>query len=299
MENIGRIHPPVIGTGGKYHEPGPEDRGESVTASQRFASLRRRRPALVGLVALSLVVAATAPAPASTGAAGGFADVDEDSVHEPAISALAEMGLFEDTLCEDGFCPGDPMERWVMAVWLIRALGGEVTTAGTSRFADVDATRWWSRYAEELADREITKGCKTEPLRYCPDGAVTRAEMASFLVRAFDLEPAQSSAAFTDVSEGNVHEANVDALFAAGITKGCKTEPLRYCPDGAVTRAEMATFLHRALIKQEETTGPASVEISDDVPDADLTDVSTGDTVNLRSLFTGDKAVMFWFWAEW
>ncbi|MDE0377531.1 MAG: S-layer homology domain-containing protein, partial [bacterium] len=155
-----------------------------MTAAERSASLSRRRPALVGLVALALVVAVTAPAPATTDAAGGFSDVPEGDVREPAINALAEMGLFEDTLCEDGlFCPGDPMKRWVMAVWLIRALGGEVTTTGSSRFADVDAASWWSPYVEELADRGITKGCRTEPLlRYCPDGTVTRAEMASFLV---------------------------------------------------------------------------------------------------------------------
>ena len=29
----------------------------------------------------------------------------------------------------------------------------------------------------------------------------------------------------------------------AGIAVGCKTDPLRYCPDQAVTRAQMATFL--------------------------------------------------------
>ena len=123
--------------------------------------------------------------------------------------------------------------------------------------------------------------------------------MAAFLVRAFGLEPAESSAGFTDVNEGGEHGADIDALFAAGVTAGCSADPLRYCPGQSVKRDEMATFLHRALIKQEETAGPGAVEISDDVPDADLTDVSTGDTVNLRSLFTGDKAVMFWFWAEW
>lgn len=284
-----------MGAGGKYHEPGPEDREESVTAAERSASLSRRRPALVGLVALALVVAVTAPAPATTDAAGGFSDVPEGDVHEPAINALAEMGLFEDTLCEDGlFCPGDPMKRWVMAVWLIRALGGEVTTTGSSRFADVDAASWWSPYVEELAHREITKGCRTEPPRYCPDGTVTRAEMASFLFRAFDLEPAESSAGFTDVDVGSTHGADIDALFAAGVTAGCADDPLRYCPGQSVKRGEMATFLHRALLKQQEEAG-----ISDDVPDVSLTDVSTGDTVELRSLFTGDKAVMFWFWAHW
>jgi len=270
-----------------------------VTASKRFAPLQWRRRALVGLVAVALLVAGTAPVPAATGGSGGFTDVNEDSTHAPAINALSEMGLFERTGCEDGlFCPRDPIERWVVAVWLVRALGGEGTTTGTSRFADVDANMWWSRYAEELADRAITIGCEKEPLRYCPGKTVTRAQMASFLVRAFELEPAPS-AGFTDVNEDGTHAADIDALFAAGITAGCETDPLRYCPDKAVTRAEMATFLRRAMLKQEEAAGSGQVEISDDVPDAGLTDMATGDAVNLRSVFTGDNAVMFWFWAEW
>ena len=69
--------------------------------------------------------------------------------------------------------------------------------------------------------------------------------MATFLVRAFDLEEAPS-AGFVDTEE-SVHSANIDALAAAGITAGCKTDPLSYCPDKPVTRAQMATFLHRAI----------------------------------------------------
>ena len=246
----------------------------------------------MALVAVALLVSTILPLPAV--GADGYSDVDSGSTHEPAITALAEMGVFEDTECGDGnFCPGDPVERWVMAVWLIRILGGEVTNTGTSRFADVDASEWWSPHAEELAKREITDGCDTEPLRYCPDDSVTRAQMATFLVRAFDL-PDAPAAGFADTS-GNTHEARIDALAAAGITDGCDTEPLRYCPDDPVTRAQMATFLHRVLLKQKDQM----VELSNDVPDVDLVDLSSGKTVNLRSVFTGDKPVMLWFWAHW
>ena len=137
-------------------------------------------------------------------------------------NALTDQGVFADTECGDGlFCPDDPIDRWVMAVWLIRVLGGEVTDTATSRFDDVDASDWWSTYAEELADRNITAGCETDPLRYCPDDSVTRAQMATFLARAFDLEAA-TPAGFADTG-GNTHEANIDALAAAGITTGCKT----------------------------------------------------------------------------
>lgn len=34
-----------------------------------------------------------------------------------------------------------------------------------------------------------------------------------------------------------------------------------------------------------------------DVPDAVLTDVDTGEDVNLRSLIPAEKPILFWFWA--
>ena len=246
-------------------------------------------------MAAALAVSVLGPVPA--GGADGFSDVSPGGTHEPAIDALAEMGVFEGTECGDGlFCPGDPIERWVMAVWLIRVLGGDITTSQTSRFDDVDASEWWSRYAEELADRKITTGCATGPLRYCPDDPVTRAHMATFLVRAFSLDAA-GPAGFADTAD-NTHEANIDALAAAGITTGCATDPLRYCPGDPVTRAQMATFLHRALLKQKDgTTEPEPVTVSDDVPDVDLTDMATGDTVQLRSFVTGDKPLLLWFFS--
>jgi hypothetical protein len=47
---------------------------------------------------------------------------------------------------------------------------------------------------------------------------------------------------FVDVA-GNSHEANIDAIYNAGITTGCDTT--HYCPNNDVTRAQMATFLAR------------------------------------------------------
>ena len=177
---------------------------------------------------------------------GEFAD-DENNVHERSVNKLAEAGVFEDTECaERRVCPNEPLLRWVMAVWITRALNETPARADPeARFSDVAPDVWWASYVELLADLGITAGCKTDPLRYCPDQPVTRAQMATFLVRALRLDAAPS-AGFTD-TEGNTHEANIDALAAAGVTAGCKTDPLRYCPDQPVTRAQMATFLVRAL----------------------------------------------------
>ncbi|MXW94884.1 MAG: hypothetical protein F4Z64_05140, partial [Acidimicrobiaceae bacterium] len=54
-------------------------------------------------------------------------------------------------------------------------------------------------------------------------------------------------AGFADVDAAGVHAPGIEALFAAGITTGCAAAPARFCPQGLVTRAEMATLLARAL----------------------------------------------------
>ena len=169
-------------------------------------------------------------------------------VHAPAIAALSARGVFEGTECDQGrFCPSDDLERWVMAVWLVRILdGADPDAVSTTRFSDVDSDEWWATYVERLAELEVTVGCRVEPLRYCPDRPVSRAQMATFLTRAFDLAAAEP-AGFTDTEEGSTHAASIDALAAAGVTVGCTTEPLRYCPARSVTRAQMATFLARAI----------------------------------------------------
>ena len=184
-------------------------------------------------------------------------------------------------------------------MWLVRVLdGSNPARQAATRFDDVDAGVWWAPYTDRLAELGVTDGCATGPLRFCPDEAVTRGQMATFLVRAFGLAE-DSPAGFADTA-GEFHAPSIDALAAAGITTGCGTSPLRYCPSKPVTRAEMATFLYRALLGQkEQSTEADAVEISDDVPDVDLTDLSTGKTVNLRSVVRGDKTLLFWFWASW
>lgn len=202
-------------------------------------------------------------------AARSFADVT-GGVHMPAIDALAERGVFDGTECaEDLFCPGDETKRWTMAVWLVRVLDeAEPPPATESSFADVDAGNRWLPHIERLAEIEVTTGCLVGPLRFCPDGSVDRAEMATFLTRAFDIEAADP-AGFADTA-GNAHAASIDALAAARITASCAGEPRRYCPDQPVTRAETATFLARALglVEIPDPDDPTTDD-PDDPTDAD------------------------------
>jgi hypothetical protein len=69
--------------------------------------------------------------------------------------------------------------------------------------------------------------------------------MAAFLRRALDLPPGPNN--FVD-DNGSAFEADIGAIAAAGITKGCNPpQNNRYCPNDQVTRGQMAAFLHRGF----------------------------------------------------
>ena len=110
----------------------------------------------------------------------------------------------------------------------------------TSPYRDVGSSPF---YADILwaAQQGITLGCGSG--NFCPTSAVTREQMASFMVRAFDLPPT-STDHFTD-DNSSIHEAAINSLASAGITTGCGDG--RYCPRSSVRRDEMASFLARAL----------------------------------------------------
>ena len=91
-------------------------------------------------------------------------------------------------------------------------------------------------------------------------------------MRAFDLEPA-GPAGFVD-TEGSTHEANIDALAAAGITAGCKTDPLQFCTSDPVKRSQMATFLARALGLLE--TPSTMVVVEEPAPTTTVPEEATG-----------------------
>ena len=183
-----------------------------------------------------------------------YTDTPSDAWYYEYVEALQSRGVFEDTECEEGFCPGQPLLRREMAVWLIRALEDDAPSDYDSRFADVEDNTWWTPYTERMADLKITVGCKSEPLSYCPDRFVSRSQMAAFLTRAFKLPDAESPAGFTDVSEESWAFNYINSLAASKITVGCKSEPLSYCPSRSVTRAQMAAFIYRGLERKEAQT---------------------------------------------
>ncbi len=206
--------------------------------------MRRRWPG-VSSVASAVLLVGTVLVSAPAGASGTFSD-DDGSVHEGAIEAIAAANI---TLgcnppTNTKYCPDRPVTRAEMATFLTRALPLNPST--TDYFTD-DNTSLHEGAIQTIAAANITLGCNPPTnTKYCPDRPVTRAEMATFLTRAFDLAPSATDY-FTD-DNTSLHEGAIQTIAAANITLGCNPPTnTKYCPDRPVTRAEMATFLARAL----------------------------------------------------
>jgi hypothetical protein len=83
----------------------------------------------------------------------------------------------------------------------------------------------------------------------------TRINPYPYLMAAEETDTQTSYTGIFRDDDYSVHEQDIDALYHAGITKGCSLE-FDYCPEREITRGEMAAFIARAL-NLESTTDAA------------------------------------------
>lgn len=118
-------------------------------------------------------------------------------------------------------------------------------TVVPSTFTDVPPSYWAWRFIENLYTRGVSTTCGTNPLRYCPEDAMTRGDMAIFLLRAKEgaayVPPACVTPAFIDVPCSDSRAPWINELVRRGVTAGCGNG--NYCPESPVTREQMAVFL--------------------------------------------------------
>ena len=150
------------------------------------------------------------------------------------------------------YCPDATVTRAEMAVFLLRGIHSSSylppAVGGSTGFADVPVGYWSAAWIKQLASEGITGGCGSG--NFCPEAPVTRAQMAVFLLRskhgaAYTPPPVGSSTGFGDVPPGHWAAAWIKQLVTEGIATGCITGS--YCPEGPVTRAQMAVFLVRTF----------------------------------------------------
>jgi uncharacterized repeat protein (TIGR03803 family) len=112
-------------------------------------------------------------------------------------------------------------------------------------FVDVPQLDPFHDYVERIFRNGITAGCA--PGSYCPQEAVTRAQMAVFLLKSkhgSGFVPPACQGLFGDVPCPSLFADWIEQLAAEGVTAGCGDG--NYCPNTPVTRAQMSVFLLKA-----------------------------------------------------
>ena len=217
---------------------------------------------LLGWVAVLFLSAATpaqaapsspAPAPRPNAAVNAFRDVSQYHWAAAWINQLYNEGVTGG--CSTSplrYCPEATVTRAQMAVFLGRVIHGNGYTPpdASQVFEDVPVSHWANRWINLLYADGVTGGCSTNPLRFCPETTVTRAQMAVFLLRAVhgsSYTPPASGSVFSDVPANYWARNWIAQFYAEGYTGGCANNPLSYCPDGFLTRAQMSIFLLRSI----------------------------------------------------
>jgi hypothetical protein len=105
-----------------------------------------------------------------------------------------------------------PIRRVIAVVASMIIIAGlPMITVASDRFADVGNSNPFHDEINELFRARITKGCATNPRRYCPDAPVTRGQMAGFLTRGLGRVTWDAGTPMAGASPGCLASVTVDA----------------------------------------------------------------------------------------
>jgi hypothetical protein len=128
---------------------------------------------------------------------------------------------------------------------------GALEYQGEPAFSDVPYSHPYHDEIEALYRAGYTAGCGTDPLRYCPEATMNRAESAVFVARGIHSAtynpPAPATQVFADLALDSWAANWVNSLWVDQYTAGCGTSPLLYCPWQGHTRAEGCVFYLRMM----------------------------------------------------
>ncbi|MEA2604233.1 MAG: hypothetical protein QOF89_5225 [Acidobacteriota bacterium] len=144
--------------------------------------------------------------------------------------------------------------------------GGTLQWLAPYTFADVTPGYFAWPFVETVSDRGVIPGCGGD--NFCPEGLISRGEMALFLLKAKEGEaynpPPCTTPLFSDVPCSNPLAPWINELVRRGVTAGCGGG--NYCPTGQVTRSQMSVFLLATLQGPGYTPPPCPPTSFNDVP---------------------------------
>jgi len=142
-------------------------------------------------------------------------------------------------------------------------------------FSDVPFTHPLHDYIQALWDAGFTAGCSIDPLLFCPDTVMDRAQSAVFMLRGQlgsgyvpPPEPWDTFADDWNPSDIAWAEKWAEGMWVEGLTAGCQVDPLMYCPRKELPRVEASVFGLRMKYGMEYIPPDASGTLF-----ADMTDV--------------------------
>ena len=133
-------------------------------------------------------------------------------------------------------------------------------------------TYYLHNYIQALYAGGLTNGCNTNPLSYCPDKTLNRAESAKFMLTAMQgtsYTPPTDPSGYVFQDDWSPSSINwgrpwAEGLWDASLTNGCSASPLLFCPAKTLVRTEWATFGLRIKYGGSYTPPAASHIFADD-----------------------------------
>ena len=180
-----------------------------------------------------------AAAPASE---NPFTDVPSGAYYEDAVIWAVKKDITSGTTATT-FSPDGSCTRAQAVTFLWRAAGSPEPKSAAMPFADVPAGSYFEKAVLWAVENGITKG--TSDTTFTPDASCTRAQIVTFLWRANGSHAVSGNSAFSDVAADAYYAAAVAWAEKNGVTGGIGGG--LFGSDNTCTRAQIVTFLHRAM----------------------------------------------------
>ena len=182
--------------------------------------------------------------PSVAGITNKFTDNKQNQYYYEPVLWASSKGIVNGATATT-FAPNAGCTRGQMVTFLWRAAGSPEPKSTTTAFTDVKSGAYYEKAVAWAVENNVTTG--TSATTFSPDATVTRGQSVTFLWRANTSPAAASASSFTDVAASAYYASAVNWAVENNVTNGTSTAT--FSPNADCTRAQIVTFLYRAMAK--------------------------------------------------
>ncbi len=127
-----------------------------------------------------------------------FTDVAWNAPYAAAVSWMLNTEITQGTT-PTTFSPARSLTRAQFATFLWRFAGEPQSADGSLTFDDVEPDSFYSEAVGWMVDQNITLGCSSDPMLFCPNGPLNASQLAAFLWRFAGRTYSNHPVPFTDI----------------------------------------------------------------------------------------------------